>query len=853
MNRTRRLLVHFLLLLVIMVTASVPAAAAQPIPEQESLSDTIEMEVIGAGFGGRFRENHWLPILVRVNNTGEDLVGQIVVRPETSGDVVSSTYSTPLDLPANSLKEVFLYILVESYTQQVQVEVLDSDGFIVAREAVRLGVVLPQDQLYVYVTRPESDALSFVDVHVGGSDAAQARWTTGHIPSNATALRAVDMMFFSDVDTDALTLPQRQAIIDWVASGGHLIVTGGPNWASTAAGLGDVLPIAPSGTVNVDNVQSLALLTGDRETSLSGTVTVTTGTVQADSEIFAETEDGTPLIIRHQYGGGVVDYLAIDPVLEPMRSWGNHADLWFELVSSRPPQPSWRTGFWQWDVANDAISILPGIDLLPEVLALLVFLLGYVLIIGPINFGVLNLLKRRELAWFTIPLSIIIFTVLAWTVGFNLRGTEVQLSRLSVVESWPTTNRAHVSQLIGMLSPRRGTYTINLNANRFMRAVPRRTGGSVFGNTSANIPIQQGDSFFADEFSIDGGLFANFATDGMIERPAISGRMVMRYDPETGQQTLQGTVRNETEFTIHNPAILMRGQVYHLEESIPPGGLRTFDSSELVLPIEGTLPAPATMEHTFGLTTGVFVNAVQYFDQVARIQSVVEILGEDEFRIANRAPTFGESAADQLIRRQYAFLSSFMLDEYGSDGRGNHVYFVGWTDAAPTGLEETITGATWQSTDTTIYLTQLDVDIEYPPASREVTIHPGQFTWVTLERSGFLDGSPIYIFLNQGSAFAWEYTPLSNAILAEVDSMTFDVRLDGGFGYTRRVSVFLWNWNSEEWELIDLDPSNESSITFNNPARFIGPRNAVRIRLETDANTGGQGLREITISQTGHF
>ncbi|MBK8024647.1 MAG: hypothetical protein IPK19_25295 [Chloroflexi bacterium] len=42
---------------------------------------------------------------------------------------------------------------------------------------------------------------------------------------------------------DVLNSGQIRAPTDWVASGGHLIVTGGANSQATAAGLSDLLPL----------------------------------------------------------------------------------------------------------------------------------------------------------------------------------------------------------------------------------------------------------------------------------------------------------------------------------------------------------------------------------------------------------------------------------------------------------------------------------------------------------------------------------------------------------------------------------------------------------------------------------
>src|SRR5215218_5566017 len=113
---------------------------------QDDLSSTITLTV-DAGYAGHYRENYWLPVRVQVRNDGPDLNGTLTIRPETSGRVVSNTYSTPLDLPANSEKVAFLYIQARTSPPEIIVELLDSDGTRVEQKAAPLVYTEVQDAL----------------------------------------------------------------------------------------------------------------------------------------------------------------------------------------------------------------------------------------------------------------------------------------------------------------------------------------------------------------------------------------------------------------------------------------------------------------------------------------------------------------------------------------------------------------------------------------------------------------------------------------------------------------------------------------------------------------------------------
>src|SRR5205085_852445 len=64
---------------------------------------------------------------------------------------------------------------------------------------------------------------------------------------------------------------------------------------------------------------------------------------------------------------------------------------------------------------------LPVLDL-PEPLGIAIFLLVYILLIGPVNFIVLRRMRRAELAWITIPALVLIFSVGAYLIGYQSKG-----------------------------------------------------------------------------------------------------------------------------------------------------------------------------------------------------------------------------------------------------------------------------------------------------------------------------------------------------------------------------------------------------------------------------------------------
>jgi hypothetical protein len=60
----------------------------------------------------------------------------------------------------------------------------------------------------------------------------------------------------------------------------------------------------------------------------------------------------------------------------------------------------------------------------------------------------------------------------------------------------------------------------------------------------------------------------------------------------------------------------------------------------------------------------------------------------------------------------------------------------------------------------------------------------------------------------------------------------------------------VWNWEKQEWEARDV--INESTIIVN-PDDFLGPQNAVRLRLLADEIGGYVRIGRLAVAQSGTF
>ena len=816
--------------------------AWQPAAAQDNFRDVIEISA-EVGFNAYFRPGDWTPVVVRLRNNGESLSGRAVIRPETSGRVVGNAFSVPVELPSGAEKSLLLNIQARSFPDSLRVELIDEAGAVRATRDASLFDLSPQDQLYALVIGPNTAPPNLTGLHIGGFRAEQALWAAHDIPEHGQSLESLDMLMLININSESLSSGQRAAIRQYVEAGGHLIVTGGPTATITAAGLGDILPMQPTGSRSLDDLGALAQYAADNHAQLQGRAVVALGELHSQATVLVE-QAGIPLLVRRELGAGLVDYLAADPTLAPLLGWDNLKELWRKLQATRSPNPAWREGFSRPEWGAEAVANLPGVDLLPPMQTLCLFLAAYIALIGPLNFLLLSRLRRNGWGWFTIPLVIICFAVIAWTVGFNLRGTEIILSRLTVLESYADSDEAQLKQVVGLLSPRRATYSMQAPEGHFLAVAGATMPSSIFASNTIQTAteIEQGSRFAARDFTVDGGIFANFSIAGRIPKPAISGGFTLEYQTtESGRMlgAYQGAISNQSDIALRDAVILGAGLVYRLEGDLLPGDILTLTREQLSAEISDRPAQPNPLEqHPLALAA-----STSPFSGSSHNMTLKHLQGDRYMR--NRSFISASSTRERQAAREQAFLASFMLDQFQSPARGTRLYLAGWSDDWQRDLD--ISGAAWTSVDTSLYIIELDVDIQLP--SQRATLTTEHFSWLSLDRQSITNNGVDNFSLYEGQSVEFLFHPLPGLALDKVDRLFVDV--DRAGGYAQGLEVELYDWARGDYETFTYRDGNE--LEFDAPQPYLGPGNALRMRLRFDDGVGALRIRKIRIEQSGSY
>ena len=832
-------------------------APAPPVHAQSTALIELNLDAAGIGYDGYYRAGQWLPIHVRIRNHTESAIqASLVVRPQTSPESVANTFSVPVFLSpeTGSRISVTLYIQPLVQARLLRLELLDTDGRVLTQQNFRLQLVPPNDHLYMVISDTSSPApLDLSVVRNGDARVLQGAWGVEHLPERSAALDGIDLLLISNADTGALNSQQRQALAGWVASGGHLIVSGGSTAARTtrtAAGLTDLLPLQPTGVLDVSDLSTLARFLGTTA-NLRADTSIAIGELHDNARVLLTHENGAPLISQRDFGDGIVTYFSADPLAAPLNFWPDISELWFNIALSANPTPGWANDWKAWDPAAQATEIMPGLDLLPNSITLVGFLIAYIVVVGPLNYFLLSLLRRREWAWVSIPAFIILFSAAAWALGQQLRGTKVTLNRIAVVRSWPAENLARSDELLGLLSPRRDQLTLDVASATFISAPPVSESEDALSLRSDGLlNIEQSNTFRAADFGVDASLVSHFVMSGTTAVPALNGEATLRFAEDGRAQILSGTIQNQSMSTLFDPVLLFRNASLPLEAPLEPGESREFrlDIPNYYEPrVPGGAAAPSSLVYTPGLRDEFSSRGLTRFLASGEM-SARELLGNEYAASRSRHNYPGNTEEWQRALRRRLLLDAIMNDHSRAPGRGNRLYLAGWSSETVSDLD--LIGAEFTTLAETLYL--VSIPVAFIPPETPVYIAAEQFTWhapyATVDDIG-----PQRFTLRPEDELVYEFVPLPEARLDSINTIHVVGRVPSSIIY--KMDVQIWDWLSEEWHDVQLDVGINADPTFleGQLGRYLGALNRVRIRLFREEGGGFLNLNMIGVEFEGSY
>ena len=560
-SRVRRIAMPFAAVLVVLAAVPWVARAASPTPTPATPAGmTMEARAL---IQGHARTGSWMAIRVDLANDGPAFTGELRLVGGTQG---RTRFAVPVDLPTTSRKAYTLHAQAPAFGSSLEVALV-ADETVVTRRAVAFALHDP-GQLVIGVVAerpgPLVAALGRLRDPVGPQPAV-IQLTVADLPERPEAWSALDRLVWQDVDASRLSAEQLAALRTWLAGGGRLTIVGGSGGLGLLGGFPDeLLPFRPTVTIDVDP-EAIRGLVGGTLPRGAEALPALAGSPAAGARALAGSGDRA-IAGDRPFGSGAVTLAGFDPSTPWLAESTSVDVLWASLV---PARGTARTPLIVGDdgILVSLLGTLPALAL-PSIEGLLLLLLGYILLIGPVNYLVLRRLDRREWAWVTMPLLVVGFTVAAFAIGFVLRGTDVIVNQIALVRAAPGTDAAQAQVYLGVFSPTRGSYEVGVPGGALLSAP---YSGEGFGQSGGQgLDVVQGDPARLRQLAVGYGSLRAVRAEAPVLAPRIEADLRLEGD------RVRGTIRNASTLPLEKPVVVL-GTALVVLPDLAPGASATVD------------------------------------------------------------------------------------------------------------------------------------------------------------------------------------------------------------------------------------------------------------------------------------
>lgn len=764
---------------------------------------TMQVE---AHYSGHFKFGEWLPLRVTLANDGP------AVRADVRADVTEAsgqiTYVAPVELPTGARKQLTLYVQPPSFARAVRVRLIEGQTEL-ARQNVAVtvernvnyivGVIAPRMEPFAVLggltLNPQAADVQFANVP---RPVVVLPVQLSDIPDRAEGLRVLDALIISGVDTSGLGADQGRALQGWVEQGGRLIVGGGAGAARTLAGLPAGLAkdlLAPGITADLQTLPALADF-AEQEIRVPGPFAVTWPAARRDALI---EQDGLALAVERRLGEGYINYVALDLAGSPFDAWAGAVRFWEKLLTpgsayplNLPPDVSPR--LMHASSLYYALQNLPALEL-PSIRWLGGLLIVYILLVGPVNYLILRRLRKLEWGWVTIPALTVMFSVGAFALGFNLRGSDVIVNQISILTFHANGTAAPMQTCVGIFSPARRAYTVNVPDRALLTPLspdinPWGGGGML---AAGALDIVQSDPAQVRGLQVDQWAMQAF----QVESSAPEGWTIESALTLDGER-IRGTLVNRTGETLLD-ATLVYGNRYARLGNLAAGSSLSLDH---------VLQNPSNTPFPYFLYENIWQNA------------------------GPQGPPRELQVQQQLLDSQWGGMKEPTQPPVRPT-------LIAWLKASP--LEVHVADTRWTTQQMGMVIAELA--IAYPPGP--VRVSPAILTARLVQAEGnayTCSSSPNQLAINEGAATLEFQLPYELRNLS-VSRMALLIYASGG--NLPRIEFYT---RDGEWVTLESPQPLHTELT--QPARFLLPGGLVRVRLSSNTVLGDCPTYELEMEGT---
>lgn len=384
---------------------------------------------VNYGIDGAYKSGRYIPFEIKVT-ADEDFIGEVGVKVRSQYNNIYDSYNKEVSVEGGKSSTLLIPAIFNEGSESTEIELLDSKGNVVATKKVNITSgrineytistgLLTEDKSSlsylssVFINDPTSGAVSSVKT---------LNISLDYLTDLGILIEGLDVIVINNYNLANLNEVNYKSLNNWIEKGGTLIIGSGANEGKTIKNINsDFIKVKTLG-----NKEESVELLGEKLNLITSNIEL-----ENSSPVYFGLEKN-PLAYSLEKGSGKVIITTFDLGLEPFILSEVKVNVMEILFTGAYEKIHMNTMNNSWYSYNSLTEKIP-VGEITSIKVILAVISIYAIIIGFVTYIVLKMINKRDLTWIIIPVISVVFTIIIYLFGSNVRFNDIVLNQNNII------------------------------------------------------------------------------------------------------------------------------------------------------------------------------------------------------------------------------------------------------------------------------------------------------------------------------------------------------------------------------------------------------------------------------------
>ncbi|WPX08880.1 hypothetical protein [Anaerocellum danielii] len=408
----------------------------------------INIENIEYGIDNTFKVNEMTGARITLTNSSlENFKGKLSferwnIYKDTSGlrskpekrKVKAFTVSKEIEIAGTSKKVVLLPVYLGIDNSEQYLKVYASDGKLISSLQIKPKIYYTKDCVGIFSDINRASDLSYV-LKSSGKSANVVALSSKNFPKRESLLEMFEFIIIHNYKTSNLTAEQYQALKDYVAKGGNLIITLGENYSKNLSAFTDDFLEGSIGSVKTGEILLSKVNKRDYNQALTFQASQKNVLLEKVRYLEFDLENAELINQKHiqkiRYGKGTVLVTSFDP-FDSQFTAEDKKQIFEIIIDNINTSLNNSQGYTVYLPGNRVFYSAANVKW-PSNTIILILIAVYIIFVSFGNYFILKKLNKRQMTWHLILVESVIWTALIFGVASLYRQNMLNVNCVNLI------------------------------------------------------------------------------------------------------------------------------------------------------------------------------------------------------------------------------------------------------------------------------------------------------------------------------------------------------------------------------------------------------------------------------------